>query len=132
MSFRLTCLTAAILYLALALILAFIPQIVYWLFSLTQNELGDFLARRASALFLGLALLCFLTHRSELPETRNVVSLVVGVTMSTLVFFGIYEFARGYAGIGILIAIAIEIALAVSFLKLWLQAKEERKQFSNT
>ena len=53
-NFRNACFVVSSLFLFLSLTLVFFPKIVYWLFSLQQNYLGDFLAKRAGVLILGL------------------------------------------------------------------------------
>lgn len=49
----------ALLFFVLFVTLVLLPEIVYWLFQLQQNEVADFFARRAGMLFLGLSTLCF-------------------------------------------------------------------------
>ena len=65
MSFKHVCTSAAILFMSLSTTLVLLPEIVYWLFGLQQDDLGDFLAKRAGALFFGFSLMCFLARHTQ-------------------------------------------------------------------
>ncbi len=75
MFYRLSLVAASLLFGALSLSLVFLPEIVYWLFQLEGNALGDLLGKRAGMLFLGLAILCFSARNSSSPEVRCLVGL---------------------------------------------------------
>lgn len=119
MPYRNVCLAVALLFAALCLTLLFLPEIVYWLFQIQGNELGDFLARRAAVLFLGLAILCFCSRHSRSSEVRRLVALAVGTAMAAMALLGMYELIWGMAGPGILVAVSIESAIAGLFFGQW-------------
>ncbi len=110
----------------LCVVLVFLPEIVFWLFGLQQNDVGDFLAKRAGVLFFGYSLLCFCTRNSTSSQLQAVVSLVIGATLALMAIMGIYEYARGYAGIGILVAVVIELLMAYVLTKHWVRTKFAR------
>ncbi|MCF6233039.1 MAG: hypothetical protein L3J36_08075 [Rhodobacteraceae bacterium] len=110
------------LFLLLGATLVFLPEMVYWLFGLPQNELGDFLAKRAAMLFLGFSVLCFLSRNTQSTDVRRIVSAAVWVSMGGMALIGAYEFLRGYAGIGIWMAIMIETVTSVLFFRIWLMS----------
>lgn len=111
--------TAMFLFLALSLILVTYPQLVYFLFSLSQNGAADLLAKRAGALFLGFGVLCFLAQRSLNWETKRIVLVSIGTAMCAMALLGIYELLRGNVGIGILFAIVTESAIAACCFICW-------------
>ncbi len=123
MSFRTLSMAAGLLFGVLCLTLIFLPQVVYWLFQLQGNDLGDFLAKRAAALFFGLTILCLYARNSVSIEAQHLVLLTVGAAMGAMALFGVYEFIRGAAGSGILMAIGIEITIAVTFLHRWFKTR---------
>ena len=115
MSYRHLTLAASILFGVLCLTLIFLPQIVYWLFEIQGNDLGDFLAKRAGVLFLGLTVLCYCSRKSHTVEVQGLVLLAVGSAMGAMAFLGIFEFIRGTVGAGIFVAVVIEAAIAFLF-----------------
>ena len=49
----------------------------------------------------------------------------LSVIMLGLASLGIYEFARGFAGVGIWIAIVAEVFLGVNHLRIWFSNRTE-------
>ncbi|MBL4805743.1 MAG: hypothetical protein JKY31_00455 [Rhodobacteraceae bacterium] len=119
MTYRVVSLAASVVCLLLCLILLLLPDVIYWLFNITGAEVSDFLARRAAMLFLGFAVLCFLGRNAEDSEMRRTVSVAMAIAMAGLAATGIFEFMRGYVGIGIWLAIVVEVAFAVLFGRFW-------------
>jgi len=85
------------------------------LFQIQGNDLGDFLAKRAGVLFLGLTVLCYYSRNSYTAEVQDLVSLAVGLSMGVMAFLGIFEFTRGTVGSGIFLAVVIESTIAFLF-----------------
>lgn len=125
-SFRNAASIAALVFTALSLTLVAFTGVIYTLFSLPGNDLGDLLSKRAGALFLGLSILCFLSRGTSSSETKILVSASVGSSMFVMALLGIYELARGNVGLGILIAIAVELAIATIFARIWVQTTSEK------
>ncbi len=103
------------LYAILAVVLLAAPDVVYWIFTVAGGSAGDFIAKRAAALFAGLATLAFLARRLSESEGRIAVSLGMVVALAGLAIIGCYEFARGFAGAGIWLAISAELGFAAAF-----------------
>lgn len=114
--YRAMCLIATTIAVVLFLVLALMPGVIYWLFEIPAHETANFLGRRAAMMFAGFAVLGFLGGTARSPETRLIVALSIGVAMFALGLLGLYEFARGFAGPGILIAVVIEFAICIGFL----------------
>lgn len=120
MSYKNFSTVVSILFFALFVTLVALPEIVYWLFGLQGNELGDFFAKRAGMLFFGLTILCFYSRNTKSKEAENLVALSVGAAMAIMALLGVYEFAWGNAGLGILLAVIIEVLIAVGFSRFWI------------
>lgn len=114
---------AALLFFSLSGLMIFYPPLIYWLFALEPHELGDFLARRAGVLFLGLGLLSFLTRNVQDNAIQRVIAISFGSMMLLMAVMGIYEFARGFAGIGIWFANLTEIGFGAAYFIIWRRAK---------
>ena len=115
MSYRHLSIAASILFGCLCFALIVYPQIVYLLFQIQGNDLGDFLAKRAGVLFFALAILCFHSRNSHSAEVQGLVALTVGIAMGAMALMGLFEFFRGSVGAGIFVAIVIETAIALLF-----------------
>lgn len=119
MTFRTLNLAAAFLCAVLAVLLVALPDVIYFIFNLSGDELGNFLAKRAGMLFLGVATLLFFSRNAQASDARSAISLGLWVAMAGLALVGLYEFFRGYAGLGILLAIATETSFAVCYFAVW-------------
>lgn len=116
---------SALLFATLGVLLFAMPSVIFWMFELQQHELGDFLARRAALLFLGLTVLCFLARNSQHHEVQRIVSVSMCVSMGAMAMLGAYEALRGYAGPGIWGAIFVEVCVSALFFRAWRQTSQE-------
>ena len=126
MTYRMLSTGVALICITLCLTLMFAPTIIYWLFGLDGNALGDFMTKRAGVLFLGLAILCFASRNTTSPEVIQLVSLSLGVAMLVMALLGVFELARGNAGLGILLAVVAELIIAALFWKTHSAARSQR------
>ncbi len=115
MIFRSINLAASLVCAILAMVLIFLPELIYWLFNLTGDDIGDFLAKRAGMLFSGLAVLLYCSRNIEASSARSAISLGLAVAMGGLALVGAYEYFRGYAGAGIWLAIIAETSFAIGY-----------------
>lgn len=122
MTYRTICLVTCTICASLTLVLLLFPGLIYFVFNLSADPLGDFLAKRAAMLFLALAVICYLTRNTEPSETRHTIALGIAGGMIGLALTGAYEFFRGYVGIGIWLAIVTEVAVAAGFISTRRQA----------
>ncbi|OJJ11500.1 hypothetical protein BKI51_07085 [Alphaproteobacteria bacterium AO1-B] len=96
----------------LSLVLLFTPHFVFIVFDLESALSAEIIARRAGILFAGLAYLTLSTssHPQNATNDRNdtaVILLLVG-----LAILGAVEWMQSRIGIGVWIAIGIEVLLA--------------------
>jgi len=115
MTFRSINQAASLLCAILSVVLIFLPELIYFLFNITGDAVGNFLAKRAGMLFLGLATLLYFSRNIEASSARSAISLGLVVAMGGLALLGAYEYFRGYAGIGIWLAIITETTFAIGY-----------------
>lgn len=115
MPYRSLSIAVSILFGALCITLIVLPELIYWMFQLQGNSLGDFLAKRAGVLFLGLSVLCYHSRNTRSAEIQRLVSLTIALTMAAMAFMGALEFFKGVVGAGIFVAIIVELGIALMF-----------------
>ncbi len=72
-------------------------------------------------LFLGISVLSWFGRNAEHSELRQAMCIGLAASMFCLAALGSGEFARGYAGPGIWLAIVTETALGIAYIKIWLK-----------
>jgi hypothetical protein len=92
------------------------------------NESAYFLARRASALMLGFAVLAFLARNLRSAVARRAVAFSIAVNMAGFAVLSIAEFRRGFANSGILTPAVVESLLAAVCFLLWLAARQAARR----
>ncbi len=115
MSFRVIAITTAgiLLILGLGYLVAGTLVVARWQIQPTDAVL--LLGRRIGALYLGLSVMFFLARSVPISIARTALSAGAVVICSLLAFLGVYEFAAGGSGAGILVSAAIEAFLAVAY-----------------
>jgi hypothetical protein len=78
--------------------------------------------RRIGALYLGVALLCFLVRSTTSPELVTSISLFAVVVNALLAGLGLYEYRARRAGPAILVSVAVELLLLIGYGNLLLTA----------
>ncbi len=71
--------------------------------------------RRIGAVYLGVALLCFLVRSTTSAELITSVSLFAVLVNALLVGLGVYEYRSRRAGPAILVSVALELLLLLGF-----------------
>ena len=103
----------------LSIVVMFFPELIFMLFQIDGNEAAYFVGRRASILFLGLAILLWLVRNSNHSSSIQAICAGMSILWGGLAILGSIEFLRGYAGIGIVPPIIIELLLGISYFRLW-------------
>ena len=112
-----TCLIAAIILSALSITLLFIPGLIFWLFSMSHDLGGAIISRRTAMLFAGLALLAWRARDLERSRATDAIFQAFVVVMAGLACVGLFEYLRGTVGIGIFLAIIVELFFAAAFVR---------------
>lgn len=123
MSFKNTCIAAAVIWIALFIVLLFYPALIYWVFALPESDSASFVLRRAAMLFLGLAVISWLIRDSSHSEARQAVCIGCSVAMLSLAVLGGVEYFRSAAGAGIWLAVVAELFLGASFFQIWIRSR---------
>ena len=96
----------------------FLPVVPFTMLGVDMVPEGLLMARRMSALFLGVSLIMFFARDSDDSPLRRSVCASLSASMAALALFGLYDFVGGRVGPGIWIAIIVEsyfaCALAVN------------------
>jgi hypothetical protein len=117
-SFRPLAIVTAMLFLALALLWMFAPQRLLEGWGLVSTPMAELLGRRAAALYAGMAVMFWLARNAPASLARAGMSNGLAVACLLLAALGVFELLVGHATGGILIAVAIELTLAVALLRL--------------
>ena len=112
-AFRQFSLAAALVFFSLALVWLLAPQVLLWIWSVPFSEAVGLLARRAAALFAGIAVMLFLLRDVAPSPARHAVTTGLALACAGLALLGVAEFVAGHAGAGILLAVVVEAALAI-------------------
>jgi hypothetical protein len=91
------------------------PQFILWIWQISGSESTLLMARRGAALFLGLAVVLWLTRDLESSPARHAIAVGFSISCAVLAALGVYEFTAGHAGIGVLAAAIVETTLALAF-----------------
>lgn len=119
MDFRLLSGITALIAALLSVALMGIPEVLFYLFNIEASDATYFMGRRASILFLGLALVSWQIRNISDNTAQLGVSLSFMVIMFGLAILGSIEFTLGNAGVGIFLAIITELTLGLFYLKIW-------------
>ena len=121
--FKYLSIITSIISFTLFLSLFIYPKLLFVVFEISYNDSAFFMARRTAMLFLGLGVLSLLMRNIDDIKTRKSFSAGLVVIMFSLAILGSVEFLRGYAGIGIGIAVFTEFFLGLAYLKIWFTSK---------
>lgn len=119
LDYKTVSLVMALITICLSLLLMIIPEFIFWLFGIEGGSSAEFIARRAGILFLGLSAMSYLGRRAAPSELRQAMSLGMTILLASMAVLGLWEWGRGFAGRGILLAVATEASLAIAYGAVW-------------
>ncbi len=114
--FRLVSMFSAVLCLALFPVLLFNSGFYVESYGLNADAGADFLGRRASPMFLGLAILLWMGRDLEIGRARDAICIGMAVMWAGIALTGTYEFVMGNARPTIVLAALVEAAFAAAFV----------------
>ncbi len=109
----------AVIAFILFLILLVAPVSIFMLFQVQGNESAFFISRRAEMLFLGIASFLWLGRNAIHSELRQAICVGLSLSMFALATLGIFEFVRGFVGIGIFAAVSTETIIGFAYYRIW-------------
>lgn len=113
----------AILAAAISVCLLIYPQLYFAMFTVPVNESAFFIGRRLAVLFFGFALLSYTSRHAPHSIARQAICLGIGASMCYMAGLGLLEVGRGFAGAGTLIAVLVELMVAIAYLWIWISNK---------
>lgn len=124
-SFRQLAIVTALLFLTLTWTWMFVPQQLMAGWGLVSTPVAELLGRRAAAVYAGVAVMFWLARNAPPSLARSAMSQGLTVACLTLAALGMIELVAGHVTAGILIAVAIEMALALALLLAGVTGSEE-------
>ncbi len=125
-NFKSLSIITSVLSITLFLFLIIIPEPIFILFDVEGNKSAYFVSRRAAMLFAGYSVISYFLRNIQPSDIRQVISLGFAVSMFGLSVLGIFEFIRGFVGVGIFFAVSVELFLGASYVTIWLSDRKER------
>jgi len=126
--FKMVSVITAAITLTLCLVLLLAPEAIFKLFSVDENSSALFIGRRAAMLFLGISVITWLGRNSPHSESRQAICLGLAISMLSLAVLGTIEYLRGFAGLGISLAVITEAILALLYFKIWFSCKNAKQE----
>lgn len=121
--FKVVSVITAVIAFVLCVVLILFPEVIFMLFNIDENSSAFFIGRRAAMLFLGISVFTWAGRNASHSESRQAICLGLTISMLALALLGITEYLRGFAGIGILLAVITEGILALLYFKIWFSYK---------
>lgn len=116
MNFRNLAIISSLICFTLVAIWMLVPGILLVAWGVEYSYSVGLLGRRSAALFAGIGIMFFLARNAEPSSARSALVIGLAVGSASLAALGGFELATGHAGVGILSAVIVEIALALSCL----------------
>ena len=117
LNFRTIAIAASVICFVLAGTWLLAPSLLLEMWGIQYSYSVGLIARRAAALFLGFGVMFVLARDAQPSHTRTALTVGLSVACLALAALGVFEFATGHAGPGILSAVIVEFALATLFLR---------------
>ena len=119
LDFRMLNVITAIITAVLFIVLLLVPEVILWLFAVPESASAEFISRRAAMLFIGISLLSWFSRAASHSDVRQAICIGLSTSMLLLAALGVFEFIRGYAGSGIILAVITELFLGMAYFRVW-------------
>ena len=114
--FRTLATLSSVLFLSLACLWMFAPATPLAMWGIQSNDVAELVSRRGAAMYAGISVMFFRARSAPPSLARRALASGVIVAGVILAVLGLIEIAAGRAQLGILLAVIIEVALALAFL----------------
>jgi hypothetical protein len=115
-NFKTLALLASLIFFALALIWMLAPHLFLLNWGVEFTTSTGLVGRRAAALYAGIGVMFFSARNAAPSPARSALLKGAAVACLLLALLGVFELATGHAGVGMLGAVFIEVALVLAFL----------------
>ncbi|HEX8405672.1 MAG TPA: hypothetical protein VF670_13715 [Duganella sp.] len=119
LSFRVLAIVSALTFFVLALVWLFAPGLLLTDWGVQVTSGVELVSRRAAALFAGLGVMLFSARNATPSPARSALIQGLMVAMAMLSVLGVYEWQAGHAGVRILAAVAVEVAMLLALAYVW-------------
>ncbi|ABE42070.1 hypothetical protein Bpro_0104 [Polaromonas sp. JS666] len=126
-SFRRVAILSALIFFALALTWMLAPGVLLSSWGVDLTSQAGLVGRRGAPLYAGIGVMFLSARNAEPSPARSALLSGAVVTCLLLAVLGTSELVNGHAGPGILVAVAIEIVLAMTFLHVAITRKSTRQ-----
>jgi hypothetical protein len=116
LNFKSLAVISAVICYILALTWIFFPNLLLALWSVPYSEPVGVVARRGGALFTAIGTIFLISKNAEVSLARYGIVIGFALGCASLALLGLLELMSNHAGIGILSAVIVEIALATAFV----------------
>ena len=116
MTYKLMASLTGALFAVLAAAFLIAPDLVTSGWGLSLENESAFMGQRLAAAFAGFAVMGFLSRSLEPSPARRAIALGITTSMVIVAVVGLAGLARGIVGPGILLAVLVELALAVGLI----------------
>lgn len=116
MTFRHLALLSSVLLFGLSTAWMFAPELMLTQWGVEYSDGAGLVSRRAAAFYAGIAFMLLLVRNAEPSKARFALATGISLTCLILAILGIFEWQSGLATAQILVAVCLEIVLAVAFL----------------
>ncbi|MEL7213269.1 MAG: hypothetical protein AAGK92_11440 [Pseudomonadota bacterium] len=116
MSYRLAIALNGLLFAGLFIVLCFAPTVYLTGYGITTEDSAQFITRRASPMFLGLAYMMWAIRNLEPSPARRVLTDGTALLLLGIAATGLYSLTTGAVGPEILVGVAVEIPFAAALL----------------
>ncbi|HAT2828780.1 TPA: hypothetical protein I8370_001786 [Klebsiella oxytoca] len=117
-SFRRLSGITSVLFFVLTLVWMFFPEKALTGWGVEYTEAAGLVSRRAASIYAGLCVMFWLVRNSPPSPARYAMSSGIITACLIIAIDGLMDFYTGRANSGILVAVFIEIALAISHIKM--------------
>ena len=115
-SFRLLATVSALMFFLLAMIWLFAPGLLLGDWGVEVTGGVELVSRRSAALFAGLGVMMFSARDAAPSPLRSALIRGLMVTMVIMSWLGVYEWQAGHAGVHILGAVVLELAMLLALI----------------
>lgn len=122
-SFEIAARCAAFVCFALFIAWQFMPNLIFIVFGMENGELAYFLGQRIAALFIALGFILLFLANEKGEKIQKTIAISFAIACLLLAISGILAFKNNVTGIGIWLAIIIELIFCFWFLMATRQIK---------
>jgi hypothetical protein len=116
LTFRRLAISAAVICFVLSGTWLLVPNVLLELWAVEYSYPVGLIGRRSAALFLGVGVMFYLARNEQPSQSRQALAIGLSTGCLVLAALGVFEFTTDHAGLGILLAVVVELVLAAALM----------------